>query len=300
MRVKAPLRHPAPKTNQIIADIRSGDPWERQPGEDDNAFFQFTVYRDLPPPERTFKATAEIVKRWMSSVQDLGNRYRWRERVEAWDDYVDKQSRIKQLYESQLMIERHAKMAETLQNILMVLPKAMADKVAEPGFKLDLDANIKSDDPEEKARALEREKFLGYTKLLNSSAMSYRVFADLERISRGLPTEIRENLVEKSSPEQLRGEIRKLLASPEAFRASVLASVTGTGSLERRAIGDGSRTFEGVVSTGEASGAVEPSAGGTGTAPEAEGDRKHAAEEWQKRVDKPILSSMVRGPKPRS
>lgn len=64
-----------------------GEPlqWERQAGEDEEAWGAFQRYRDQTPPRRVIHAAAkrtELLSRWY-------NEHAWRERVAAYDVHLD-------------------------------------------------------------------------------------------------------------------------------------------------------------------------------------------------------------------
>lgn len=76
--------------NDLISGAKA--PWARQPGETDKAFESFAWYRDMGPGRSIPKVCREhsknesLLKRW--SAQN-----RWGERVSAWDDENDRQTR---------------------------------------------------------------------------------------------------------------------------------------------------------------------------------------------------------------
>lgn len=86
---------------QLVVDR---DLWERQPSESDMAWEAFSVYRDLDPGERTIKHTYELVSGHtlerastpngdrVSPSMNFSrycNEFHWRERVFAYDRYMD-------------------------------------------------------------------------------------------------------------------------------------------------------------------------------------------------------------------
>ena len=79
--------------------------WERQPDEPQNPFYMFTLFRNLPPWERTLAALhrhfIQIRGRtdWTRVPDAYGlwkKMYRWEERCEAYDRFVDGET-LKQL-----------------------------------------------------------------------------------------------------------------------------------------------------------------------------------------------------------
>lgn len=90
-------------------------PWERQPGETDSAWAAFVVYRDDGPGERSlaklgrkFGKNKENFERWSST-------WDWVARVRAYDVFLDRKKREKDLAEVEAMRVRHIDFAMTLQ-----------------------------------------------------------------------------------------------------------------------------------------------------------------------------------------
>lgn len=67
------------------------NPWERQDGESSQAYQAFLIYRDLGPG-RTFAAVAEKSKKCDSLIRKWKRRWNWRERADAWDVEMDRQT----------------------------------------------------------------------------------------------------------------------------------------------------------------------------------------------------------------
>jgi len=198
-------------------------PWERQPGETVRAYAAFCVYRDLFPQERSLRRAAEelaktdpksrraeailrVLKAWSA-------KYRWVERVKAWDDEQDRLNRARQLREIQEMRERHANIAKHLQ-----------------------------------AKAYERLKRLDPDELEAPDVLRYFVeAARLERLARGEPDIIAEQRGTVTVHAQNLGIIERIIADPEARElarqlysrvASNTANAGPGGSGELREVGD--------------------------------------------------------------
>ncbi|MFI1703031.1 hypothetical protein [Streptomyces griseoruber] len=86
------------------------DPWERQPNETPHKHGQFATYRDIGRT-RTLTEAAQRLTLAYGHVRNLAAQYRWRERVEAYDQHLDRQ------YEAMWLQERR-KAAETDAKIL--------------------------------------------------------------------------------------------------------------------------------------------------------------------------------------
>lgn len=87
-------------------------PWMRQPGETDKAFEAFGVYRDLGPA-RSLTIACKALGKSKGTVERWMMRFKWTDRVSAWDDEADRLSRERDLFERQearrKMIDGHAK-----------------------------------------------------------------------------------------------------------------------------------------------------------------------------------------------
>lgn len=111
---KNPLIIPRPQEPITLATDR--DPWERQPKETQGAYYGFTLYRDMPPHERSQTKTAAQLNRNVSLVRRHAWRYRWTERIEAYDvamEQVRRQAARQAIVE---MADRHARIAMVALN----------------------------------------------------------------------------------------------------------------------------------------------------------------------------------------
>lgn len=96
------------------------EPWGRLPGETAKAFNAFTVYRGLPPHERSLRRAVEhlygsVISSKLRQFQNWSSKNRWVVRVQAWDDYQDAQSRQAEIEALKAMRERHAREALLIQ-----------------------------------------------------------------------------------------------------------------------------------------------------------------------------------------
>ena len=89
--------------------------WERQPHEASDVYADFCVYRDLGP-SRTLRKAAEITGKQWATLCQTSRRHKWVKRVEAYDDYIDRENR-KTMERNIMMVKRSSltgamKMAE--------------------------------------------------------------------------------------------------------------------------------------------------------------------------------------------
>ena len=94
--------------------------WERQKNESSKAYAAFCVYRDLGPERSLDKALSEANKkptnrrhwsRWME-------KYRWYERAQAYDDYIERKKRKEKEKAILEMADRHVKLSKAFQQRL--------------------------------------------------------------------------------------------------------------------------------------------------------------------------------------
>lgn len=89
-------------------------PWERQPGESEQAFEAFKIYRDLGVK----RSNAEVCKQLSKSRQLISrwkSKYEWDERVRAYDNDLEKQQHAEAVKNLKDMTGRHIKIAMSLQ-----------------------------------------------------------------------------------------------------------------------------------------------------------------------------------------
>ena len=98
--------------------------WERQPREGDKAWGAFVAYRDMPLNERSLRRlvteyynVAPGTKRWRNkfrAVSYLSRKWRWRERVEAYDRHLDQIAQEARRRAIEEMNERHIRIARAM------------------------------------------------------------------------------------------------------------------------------------------------------------------------------------------
>jgi hypothetical protein len=111
------------------AEARWSDPlWERQVHPDMDRqetareFHKFTVFRDLPPAERTLRRATQILRgvgnqpggqpqrrreRVSEMVESLSSKWKWIKRASAWDDEKDREQRRASMEDVKTMGLRH-------------------------------------------------------------------------------------------------------------------------------------------------------------------------------------------------
>ncbi|WP_086779640.1 hypothetical protein [Streptomyces griseus] len=109
------------------------DPWERQPRESQKRYAQFCHYRDQGRT-RTLRKSGDGLSLAYGYVREVAGAFKWRDRVEAWDRYMDR------LYEASWVEERR-KAAENDAKIL----GAAVGKVAQRLTTLDANSLSNAD-----------------------------------------------------------------------------------------------------------------------------------------------------------
>ncbi len=111
------------------------EPWERQTNEGAKQFRAFCIYRDLPTRQRSHNRVAreyfdlteetlrplspEDIRRKLSTanrqIDRWASKWRWTERVKAWEDELDRINRQDQIQAMRAMNERHISIGVALQ-----------------------------------------------------------------------------------------------------------------------------------------------------------------------------------------
>lgn len=93
-------------------------PWERQKSENFKRFEAFKEYRDMGP-DRSYTAVAEKLQKSLTLMRRWAKEDNWKDRVAAYDDYLDKLELKKQEEERKKMTKRHINLALSVQNKLV-------------------------------------------------------------------------------------------------------------------------------------------------------------------------------------
>lgn len=89
-------------------------PWERQKGESDKAYQAFSTYLDMGP-ERTLRAVGEKLGKSTTLIERWSCNWKWRERIRAYDNSLEKEARKKAVADRKAMMGRHIGIAMQLQ-----------------------------------------------------------------------------------------------------------------------------------------------------------------------------------------
>jgi hypothetical protein len=185
--------------------------YERIPGESEEAFRAFQIYRDLGLGARSINAVAQklhddsskqggIVLRFKSQgtggapdghrkkktgrLGEWSRKFNWVDRAAEWDKHVDRVIQRRQLDDIQKMSKRHSQQAQLVMDVLMRPVVALAEALQDPE-KLSRVARI--NDPMAPMAELLQSPFLMnlHEMAVNAAAKMPRI-QEAERLSRGV------------------------------------------------------------------------------------------------------------------
>ena len=92
--------------------------WDRQPGESSKAYAHFCLYRDMSQGRslRKLAGDAKCISK-IAQLRRWSSRWRWVERCQRYDDYLEYQDRMREEKERWEMRRRHAKMGMLAQSL---------------------------------------------------------------------------------------------------------------------------------------------------------------------------------------
>lgn len=115
-----------PRTTRTWIPATDRNPWERQPGESDQAFAGFVAYRNLGLQRTLQKATKVLDKKpgYSQVMGDWSRKFGWVKRTTSWDIHQDRETQEAQLeakrQAAQNMVHRHLQISTNLQRFASV------------------------------------------------------------------------------------------------------------------------------------------------------------------------------------
>lgn len=117
--------------------------WQKQKGERSEGFELFKIFRDLGSKRKLKEIIPIATKRndlpneiEMPKLKTLSSRWKWIERVRAYDNYLDEQIIVKNIEELKEMNISNAKLGKRFtDNIDSLITKIMVDGKLEPNQK---------------------------------------------------------------------------------------------------------------------------------------------------------------------
>lgn len=169
---------------------RNPKPWERQLGESAKAFQAFTAYRDLDPDERSIDAAAAAIGKSASMCNKWAQKWRWRERADAWLDHLENLRDQATENEVVAMCRRHAEIAVAFQEKLTQrLQKFKVSELKPRDMSAWLDVAAKL---ERMARGIEGERIKAEISGPDGKPIPHEVSIDFEGIAERYADEIAE------------------------------------------------------------------------------------------------------------
>lgn len=151
--------------------------WERLPREPIKAFKAFQVYRDMGY-RRTRQAVAARLNLSLSRVNFLASKWRWEERIAAWEKHLDRIRTDTIKEEVKAMTQRHIQQALIFQRALVLPAEALLNRIRP------------EKDPSGENRNFEMLSFDKLFALVIDAAQTFGKAVDIERKARGEPGEI--------------------------------------------------------------------------------------------------------------
>src|ERR1035441_5554154 len=104
--------------------------WDRLTGESSKAYAPFCLYRDMNQGRslRKLAGDAKTTSK-LRQLQHWSSRWKWVERCQKYDDYLEHQDRFQQEKERREMHKRHAKMGMLAQTFAVRKLEKMASRI---------------------------------------------------------------------------------------------------------------------------------------------------------------------------
>jgi hypothetical protein len=109
------MRIPGPS---LMFEPRVVKPWERQPGESGRAFAAFVAYRETGD-SRSYTGVAQKLNKSRTLVARWGARWRWQDRLSAWERNLEYERQVAHRKAIIEMNERHLTIARQCQEKIL-------------------------------------------------------------------------------------------------------------------------------------------------------------------------------------
>lgn len=144
------------------------DPWERHKQDTEEEWQAFIFYRDSGE-KRSFRLTAEHFKIWHNTVFRWNIRYRWKERVLAYERHLDAQRQEVHKKEVVAMAKRHASVASSAIGILSEPLKEAVRRINQGLWTLEKISDVE------------------LLRLIRANASVLKDLVEIERVAMGAP-----------------------------------------------------------------------------------------------------------------
>jgi hypothetical protein len=148
--------------------------WERQKGESERAYGYFIKYRDMGA-RHSLRALSQQEGIGLKALWEHSAKWKWRERLAAWMDELDRVRRDVTVKEVQEMTKRHAQQSMMMQRVIITPAEIILKKI------------------KNNPSAIQEFENMSLSTLFDKTLDAARVFSavvDVERKSRGEPSEI--------------------------------------------------------------------------------------------------------------
>lgn len=179
-----------PKKEAVVKveEVENELTFERMEGENPISFHYFCQYRDMGV-RRTYQKVATQNNVSLKVITDAAKKWQWQDRIKLWTDEIDRLKREAYIHEIQEMAKRHARHSMNFQKVLTIPTDAILKK-------------IKDND-------LSYQDFINLpvSELFDKSLKSAQIFSsivDIERKSRGLPTELIKQETQNENYEEIK------------------------------------------------------------------------------------------------
>lgn len=92
--------------------------WERQKHEPWKCYERFQAYRDLPKSRRNYKRVAEQFGVSLKRISNIGRRWMWVARVEAYEAEMDRIAMLEQVEDRKRAYKRQMNVSRAMGNIV--------------------------------------------------------------------------------------------------------------------------------------------------------------------------------------
>jgi len=118
-------------------------PWEKQKNEREKPFQAFKIYRDLGD-ERSYAKVCKELSKSQVLIQRWATEFKWKERIAAYETYLD-QVKVREHEKNVIkMKERHAKLATAFQNkIVEKMQSFNPERLSPKDMAMWLDISVK-------------------------------------------------------------------------------------------------------------------------------------------------------------
>lgn len=155
--------------------------WEKQKREPVSAYTRFRIFRNLGPTRTYYKAALALdipeskIQGTVKSIGNMASKYLWQERISKYENYLTQIETKEQASAIKEMARRHADHSKSFETALMIPFKSLQQK---------LKNSAENDFDDMKISEL-------YDKIVRSADAFHKI-TNVERLSRGEPTDINE------------------------------------------------------------------------------------------------------------